>query len=128
MQELAGQAALSDYAALITTTGSAGMPREWAEHPALLGIPGDRVFTGLAERDLLARAGRLLSGRTTVAGHGFDVGALPRLGLLPVTGHNTSRFVPSAGTPSYGYRDPGTLCLRNLALLTTGGEPLRQGE
>ncbi|MGG5751969.1 alpha/beta hydrolase [Zafaria sp. Z1313] len=108
----------------LATTGSAGMPRRLAADPSLLGVPAHRVFEAVAADDALARLGRRLSGRTRPAGRVFDVDGRPGLGLLPVTGHNTSRFVPGAGRPRYGYRDPGTLSLRNLALVTAGLEPL----
>lgn len=108
----------------LATTGSAGMPRRLARDPALMGLAGDAVFEGVATSDSLARAGRLLSGRSLVPGRGFGVDGAPVLGLLPVTGHNTSRFVPGAHRSSYGYRDPGTQSLRNLALVTTGRGPV----
>ncbi|MGJ9403013.1 alpha/beta hydrolase [Arthrobacter sp. KK5.5] len=109
---------------VLATTGSAGVPRQLALEPSLMGLAGDAVFEGVAADDWLARAGRALSGRTLVPGRGFGVDGAADLGLLPVTGHNTSRFVPGARRASHGYRDPGTQSLRNLALVTTGREPV----
>ncbi|GER22384.1 hypothetical protein NCCP1664_08810 [Zafaria cholistanensis] len=122
LEKLRGESAAPAISAL-ATTGSAGMPRRIAGNPGLLGIPAERIFEAVASDDLLARAGRILSGRALV-GRRFAVDGLPELGLLPVTGHNTSRFVPGAARARHGYRDPGTLSLRNLALVTTGSLPL----
>jgi hypothetical protein len=108
----------------LATTGSAGMPRALAIHPERLGVETHRIFEGVARSDWLARWGRTLSGRLLVPGRPFAVDGNPELGLFPVTGHNTSRFVPSAARPSYGYRDPGTLSLHNLARITTGADPV----
>ena len=122
LEKLRGETSAPVVSAL-ATTGSAGMPRRIAGNPGLLGIPEGHIFEAVAADDLLARAGRLLSGRTLV-GRRFAVDGRPALGLSPVTGHNTSRFVPGATPGARGYRDPGTLSLRNLALVTTGFHPL----
>lgn len=122
LEKLRGESA-APAVSVLATTGSAGMPRRFARDPDLLGIPEERVFEAVAADDLLARTGRILSGRTLV-GRRFAVDGRPGLDLLPVTGHNTSRFMPGAPRGARGYRDPGTLSLRNLALVTTGFHPL----
>lgn len=105
------------------TTGSAGIPAQLSSGPHGLGVPPGRCFEAVARADLLARTGRLLSGRTAVAGLPFAVEGHPGSGLHAVTGHNTSRYVPGAGHAEYGYRDPGTLSLHNLARILIGGTP-----
>ncbi|MDN6202182.1 MAG: alpha/beta hydrolase family protein [Micrococcaceae bacterium] len=107
----------------LATIGSAGIPDRLLRDPSDLGIPSSRRYEAVASRDLLARCGRLLSGRTTVAGLPFAVEGHPESGLHAVTGHNTSRFVPGSDDPEYGYRDPGTLSLHNLARILIGGPP-----
>ncbi|MBM6620022.1 alpha/beta hydrolase [Micrococcaceae bacterium RIT802] len=107
----------------LATTGSAGIPARLLADPRTLGVPVDRRFEAVARRDLLARCGRLLSGRTAVAGLPFAVDGHPDSGLHAVTGHNTSRYVPGASHADYGYRDPGTLSLDNLARILIGGAP-----
>lgn len=107
----------------LATIGSAGIPDRLLRDPSSLGIPPNRRYEAVASRDLLARSGRLLSGRTTVAGLPFAVEGHPESGLHAVTGHNTSRFVPGIDEPEYGYRDPGTVSLHNLARILIGGTP-----
>lgn len=108
----------------LATIGSAGIPRHLSLEPGRLNVPAAHIYEAIAPGDTLARLGRMLSGRKLLAGHRFDVGARPGLGLQAATGHNTSQF--RAGDPAspHGYRDPGTLSLRNLALITTGQKPL----
>ncbi|GAA1357494.1 hypothetical protein GCM10009596_08700 [Arthrobacter rhombi] len=105
------------------TTGSAGIPAQLLADPQTLGVPLDRRFEAVATRDHLARWGRLLSRRTAVAGLPFAVEGHPDSGLQAVTGHNTSRYVPGAARAEYGYRDPGTLSLHNLARILIGATP-----
>ena len=107
----------------LATIGSAGIPECLLRDPSGLGIPPHRRYEAVARKDLLARYGRVLSGRTTVAGLPFAVEGHPDSGLHAVTGHNTSRFVPGTDDPEYGYRDPGTLSLHNLARILIGGTP-----
>lgn len=107
----------------IATIGSAGIPDRLLRGPACLGVPPERRYEAVARRDLLARSGRILSGRTASAGLPFAVEGHPEAGLHAVTGHNTSRFVPGSGTTKYGYRDPDTLSLHNLARILIGGTP-----
>ncbi|WP_372697207.1 alpha/beta hydrolase [Arthrobacter sp. JSM 101049] len=105
------------------TTGSAGIPTHLLTAPEGLGVPAGHCFEAVARADLLARCGRLLSGRTTVAGLPFAVDGHPESGLHAVTGHNTSRYLPGATHADYGYRDPGTLSLHNLARILIGAPP-----
>lgn len=107
----------------LATIGSAGIPERLLRDPSHLGIPPNRRYEAVASRDRLARYGRFLSGRTTVAGLPFAVEGHPESRLHAVTGHNTSRFVPGTDDPEYGYRDPGTLSLHNLARILIGGTP-----
>ncbi|GAA5228217.1 alpha/beta hydrolase [Paeniglutamicibacter antarcticus] len=108
----------------VATIGSAGIPRYLCDAPERLGVPIGHVYEAVAPGDHLACLGRVLSGRKPFTGREFAVGARPELGLSAVTGHNTSQFRADAAPGARGYRDPGTLCLRNLALITTGQEPL----
>ncbi|MDO5744751.1 MAG: alpha/beta hydrolase [Micrococcaceae bacterium] len=108
----------------VATIGSAGIPRDLSEAPERLGVPVGNVYGAVAPGDRLAVVGRVLSGRKPFAGRKFEVGARPELGLAAVTGHNTSQLRADDSSGARGYRDPGTLCLRNLALITTGQEPL----
>ncbi|WP_417234723.1 alpha/beta hydrolase [Arthrobacter sp.] len=105
------------------TTGSAGIPAGLLADPRTLGVPVDRRFEAVATRDHLARWGRVLSGRTAVVGLPFAVEGHPASGLHTVTGHNTSRYVPGTVPAEYGYRDPGTLSLHNLARILNGTTP-----
>lgn len=100
---------------VLATTGSAGSPRSLPRRV--------RQFDAVAPWDLTSFWGRLLSGRR-LAGSRFAIGARPGLGLLPASGHNTSRYLPDGRNPRHGYRDGDTLCLHNLALITSGSEPL----
>lgn len=100
---------------VLATTGSAGSPRSLPPR-----IP---QFDAVAPRDLTSFWGRLLSGRR-LAGRRFAIGARPGLGLLAVSGHNTSQYLPDSRNPRHGYRDGDTLCLRNLALIASGLQPL----
>lgn len=104
--------------------GSAGIPRHVSREPGRLNVPEPNIYEAIAAGDCLAWIGRTLSGRKLLSGHGFNVGAEPALGLHAATGHNTSRFRDDVLSPAWGYRDPGTLSLRNLALITTGQPPL----
>ncbi|MGL3807003.1 alpha/beta hydrolase [Paeniglutamicibacter sp. R2-26] len=108
----------------LATIGSAGIPGKLSRDPARLNIPPGRIYEAVAEGDHLARWGRLLSGRKTLAGRSFSVAARPDLGLLGIRGHNTSHMDRGDAAAPRGYRDPGTTSLRNLALITTGQEPL----
>lgn len=108
----------------LATIGSAGIPRYLSEAPDRLGVLRQNVYEAVAPGDHLAFLGRLLSGRKPFAGREFDVGARPDLGLAEVSGHNTSQFRLDEPSGARGYRDPDTLCLRNLALITTGQQPL----
>lgn len=104
--------------------GSAGIPRQLSREPGRLAVPSQKIYEAIAEGDWLAWLGRTLSGRELLAGHQFNVGAKPELGLLAASGHNTSQFRDDNPSSARGYRDPGTLSLRNLALITTGQVPL----
>lgn len=108
----------------LATIGSAGIPRQLSRNPLRLNVPVGHLFEAVAERDRLAWWGRLLSGRRLVAGHSFDVAGRPDLGLLGASGHNTSQAFPENPQGPQGYRDPRTTSLRNLALITTGQQPL----
>ncbi|WP_102159064.1 alpha/beta hydrolase [Zhihengliuella halotolerans] len=107
--------------------GSPGIPARFGRDPGRLGIGEDCVFDAVAPDDWIARFGRLV-GRVlrnrSPFGRRLPVSALPELGLLPVTGHNSSHFVPGRSQTTYGYRDAGTRSLRNIALVTTGQEPV----
>ncbi|WP_411734165.1 alpha/beta hydrolase [Paeniglutamicibacter sp.] len=104
--------------------GSAGIPRHFSREPGRLNVPPQNIYEAIAEGDCLAWLGRTLSGRKLLSGHDFNVGAKPELGLHAATGHNTSQFRDDNPSSARGYRDPGTLSLRNLALITTGQLPL----
>lgn len=108
-------------------SGAPGIPARFGRDPSRLGIGEERVFDAVAPDDWIARlgrlAGRLLCNRSAF-GRRLPVAALPELGLLPVTGHNSSHFVPGRSQTTYGYRDAGTRSLRNIALVTTGREPV----
>lgn len=99
----------------LATTGSAGSPR-------MLTWPG-RQFDAVAPGDLLSGAARLFSCRR-LPGRRFNIGARPELGLLAVSGHNTSQYLDRSRNPRHGYRDGDTLSLHNLARITCGLEPL----
>ncbi len=108
----------------LAVIGSAGIPRQLSRAPGRLNVPTQNVYEAIAPGDNLALFGRALSGRKLLAGHAFSVGSRPELGLHAVTGHNTSQHLPGIPGSPRGYRDPDTLCLRNLALITTGQRPL----
>ena len=108
------------------TIGSAGIPRYLAKDSGRVGVSAGKLYTAIAPQDGLAGWGRLLSGRKDLAAQSFTVAAREDLGLAGASGHNTSQFLPSDPHPSYGYRDPGTTSLRNIALITTGQAPLGQ--
>lgn len=104
---------------VLAVTGSAGVHRSAAGNPARLGLAPDQVFEGLARRDRLAFVGRVLSFRRGLGAVRFGVDGATADGLHAVSGHDTSRYLPDR-PPRFGYRDPGTQSLRNLALITTG--------
>jgi hypothetical protein len=104
--------------------GSAGIPRHFSREPGRLNVPSANIYEAIAEGDYLAWLGRILSGRKLLAGHEFNVGPKPGLGLHAARGHNTSQFREGEPSSTRGYRDPDTLSLRNLALITTGQAPL----
>lgn len=108
----------------LAMVGSAGIPRRFVREPGRLNVPAQNIYEAIAAGDWLAGLGHLLSGRKLLSGHTFNVGARPELGLHAATGHNTSQFREDQASPTRGYRDPGTLSLRNLALITTGQQPL----
>ncbi|MBP2373729.1 alpha/beta hydrolase [Paeniglutamicibacter psychrophenolicus] len=112
------------HAQALATIGSAGIPRHLSRSPGRLNVPPQNIYEAVAPGDRLAWFGRALSGRKLLSGHRFSVGAIPELGLHAATGHNTSQHLPGDPRSPRGYRDPGTLCLRNLALITTGQQPL----
>ncbi|GAA1497115.1 alpha/beta hydrolase [Paeniglutamicibacter kerguelensis] len=123
-QALDSRAGSTAFVQALATIGSAGIPRQLSRDPSRLNVPADHIYEAIAVRDRLAWWGRLLSGRKLIAGHSFSVAGRPDLGLLGVSGHNTSQMTPGNPGAPRGYRDPGTTSLRNLALITTGQKPL----
>nr|WP_231366258.1 alpha/beta hydrolase [Zhihengliuella flava] len=107
--------------------GSPGIPTRFGRDPELLGLPVAHVYDAVASSDWIARGGRLIGkllGNRGPLGSRLPVDALPAQGLLPVTGHNSSHFVPGRSQTLFGYRDAGTRSLRNIARIITGQEPL----
>lgn len=123
-QVLDARSAYGVRAQALAMIGSAGIPRHLSRTPGRLNVPPQHIHEAIAEGDWLALIGRLLSGRKLLSGHEFNVGARPELGLQAARGHNTSQFRDGDPSSAKGYRDPGTLSLRNLALVTTGQRPL----
>ncbi|GAA3703686.1 hypothetical protein GCM10022377_16720 [Zhihengliuella alba] len=111
----------------VVSTGSPGLPSRFRDSVESLRIRDERLFDAVARSDYIARAGRWLgqlSGARSRVGRELGVEARPELGLHPVTGHNSSHFVPGSLQSVYGYRDPGTTSLRNIARVTTGLAPI----
>lgn len=123
-QVLDAQSDFGAQAQALAMIGSAGIPRILSRTPDRLNVPNQNIYEAIAQGDYLARLGRALSGRKLLNGHAFSVGAMPELGLYAARGHNTSRFLDGDFESPRGYRDPETLSLRNLALITTGQQPL----
>lgn len=108
----------------LATIGSAGIPGGLSRNPHRLNVPAGNIYDAVASGDRLALWGRLLSGRKSVPGRVFSVAGIPDQGLAGVSGHNTSQMTAADPSGPRGYRDPGTTSLRNLALITSGQEPL----
>lgn len=123
-QALATDSACSVSADALAMIGSAGIPRHLAGAPGRINVPHQHLYAAIAPGDHLARWGRMLSGRRLLPSQEFSVGANPGLGLHAVSGHNTSQFLAGDPYSPRGYRDPETLSLRNIALITTGSPPL----